>query len=95
VLKGLWTQLYHPTLLSPVFDLTFDSDVQGKSAGWNILDQTPIDSKFHIIVCYTRVSILRDSGQIWPSKPFRRPRRHFVINEKIIYLRKTCWFGGM
>jgi len=37
VLKGLWTQLYYPTLLSPVFDLTFDNDVQGKSAGWNIL----------------------------------------------------------
>jgi len=29
------------------FDLTFGNGVQGKSAGWNILDQTPIDSKFH------------------------------------------------
>jgi len=47
VLKGLRTQLYYPTLLSSVFDLTFDNDVQGKSAGWNILDQTQIYSKFH------------------------------------------------
>jgi len=38
---------YYPTLLSPVLDLTFDNDVQCKSAGWNILDRSPIDSKFH------------------------------------------------
>jgi len=34
VLKGLWTQLYYyPNLLSSVLDLSFDNDVQGKSAG--------------------------------------------------------------
>ena len=35
-LPGLWR-----------IDNNFDNDVQGESAGWNILEQTPIHSKFH------------------------------------------------
>jgi len=34
-------------------------------------------------------------GQNQPAKPFFGPRRRFVNIEKILYLRKTSWFGGL
>jgi len=43
-----------------------------------------------LVLAYCRpgVSKLRPAGQI-------RPRRYFVNNVNIIYLRRTCWFGRM
>jgi len=43
---------------------------------------TQLIRSFIIIFYYTTVSILRDSGQIWPKEPFRRQRKIFVTNEK-------------
>jgi len=52
---------------------------------------------------YAGVSKLRSAGQN-PARDsipsdlqsrFTRPKRHLVNNERLIFLRKTCWFGGM
>ena len=37
----------------------------------------------------------RLAGQIRSVKPFHTAAMHFANNEKIIYLRKICWFGRM
>jgi len=93
------TVIFYPTLLSPVFHaltLLLDNDVQSKSAPWNILDQTTIDSTFH------NHFLLQQGLHTSGSGPNRARKailfglqRHFVKNEKIIYLRKTCSFGGL
>jgi len=65
------------------FDPTFDNVVQDKSAGWNILHQTPSDLKFynHFLL----YQILDTTG-LWPNLAHKgisfSTRTHFFSNEK-------------
>jgi len=78
---------YYSTLLSPVLDaltllLTMMCMVVKVLDGIFYTRHHLIRS-FIIIFCYTRVSILRDSGQIWPTKAFRPAREDiFSIMKK-------------
>jgi len=49
---------------------------------------------FYVIYYRTGVSKLRPADRIRRNH-FIRSASHFVNNEKIIYLRNVCWFGGM
>jgi len=72
------------------FDPTFDNDVQGESVGWNILEQTPIHSKFHN-------NLLLDQSLDTMGLGPNLALEDILIdnNIKIKYLRKTCGFCGM
>jgi len=42
-----------------------------------------------------RSNLARETIPTRSWRHFIRPRRHFVNNEKTIYLRNICWFGRM